>query len=413
MSQFNTSSPGEAPIERDQSLVVSLLAAKGIYLLFFGALGALVPFFTVYLQQIGLSGAQIGLVGSIPPLLSLVANPFWSGLADRYNLHRTVLVVCALGAGLMAIPFTLTTDFGWILVTVVVMIFFRTPVSPLIDAAVLQLSRKANVDYGRQRLWGSIGFTFVSMFLGLWLASDNLVMIFWIYGFMMAMGVATLSLFLPAEKSLERPNLLEGLRKLARQRSYMTFLLSNILFGFAAAATMNFLSLRMLELGATQAMVGLAFAINAVAEIPIMFLGGRLFRNVKNTTLITAGMMGLAVIYLIFGLSTQPWHFLVIIGFIGIFFAAYWMALVPFANDAVPAGLRATGQSLVGAAQGGLGWALGSVVSGVIWDSLGGSWVFYTAALSMALAAAVFWSGQRPSGREMKSLSAPAPITFR
>ena len=202
MSQFNTSSPGEAPIERDQSLVVSLLAAKGIYLLFFGALGALVPFFTVYLQQIGLSGAQIGLVGSIPPLLSLVANPFWSGLADRYNLHRTVLVVCALGAGLMAIPFTLTTDFGWILVTVVVMIFFRTPVSPLIDAAVLQLSRKANVDYGRQRLWGSIGFTFVSMFLGLWLASDNLVMIFWIYGFMIAMGVATLSLFLPAEKSL-------------------------------------------------------------------------------------------------------------------------------------------------------------------------------------------------------------------
>jgi PPP family 3-phenylpropionic acid transporter len=409
MSQFNPSSSADAPPERDQSLVVSLLAAKGIYLLFFGALGALSPFFTVYLQQIGLSGAQIGLVGSVPPLLSLVANPFWSGLADRYNLHRAVLAVCALGAGLMAIPFTLTTDFGWILVTVVVMIFFRTPVSPLIDAAVLQLSRKANADYGRQRLWGSIGFTVASLSLGLWLAGDNLVLIFWIYGVMMAVGVASLSLFLPAEKSRERPNLLEGLRKLARQRSYLAFLLSNILFGFAAAATMNFLSLRMLDLGATQATVGLAFAINAVSEIPIMFLGGRLFRNVKNTTLITAGMVGLAVVYLIFGLSTQPWHFLVIIGFIGIFFAAYWMALVAYANDAVPAGLRATGQSLVGAAQGGLGWALGSVVSGVIWDSLGGSWVFYTAALSMALGAVVFWSGQKPNGREMKPLAAPAP----
>jgi hypothetical protein len=38
----------------------SLWVAKLYYLLFFGALGALAPFFNVYLRERGLTGAEIG-----------------------------------------------------------------------------------------------------------------------------------------------------------------------------------------------------------------------------------------------------------------------------------------------------------------------------------------------------------------
>jgi MFS family permease len=73
------------------------------------------------------------------------------------------------------------------------------------------------------------------------------------------------------------------------------------------------------------------------------------------------------------------------------------MGAVAYANEAAPPGLRATGQSLMGAAQFGLGWALGSLIAGVIWGAWGGGWVFMLAALMLLLAAVVFAFGQRVS----------------
>ena len=71
------------------------------------------------------------------------------------------------------------------------------------------------------------------------------------------------------------------------------------------------------------------------------------------------------------------------------------MAVVAFANESAPPGLRATGQSLVGAAQGGLGWALGAICGGLLWDAAGGTVVLGLASLIMLVGALVFAVGQR------------------
>jgi PPP family 3-phenylpropionic acid transporter len=64
-----------------------LLVAKGSYFVFFAAIGCLVPFFNIYLQQKGLTGVEIGWLNSIAPLVALAANPFWGGVADRWQIH--------------------------------------------------------------------------------------------------------------------------------------------------------------------------------------------------------------------------------------------------------------------------------------------------------------------------------------
>jgi hypothetical protein len=52
----------------------------------------------------------------------------------------------------------------------------------------------------------------------------------------------------------------------------------------------------------------------------------------------------------------------------------------------------------MGAAQSGLGWALGSVVAGYLWDLANGHVVLFFAAATMALAALIFWMGNRGNG---------------
>ena len=80
-----------------------LWVPKLYYFSFYAAIGALAPFFNIFLQQRGLSGTEIGLIGSLPPLISLAANPFWGAMADRWQIHQKILALCVFVAGLLTI----------------------------------------------------------------------------------------------------------------------------------------------------------------------------------------------------------------------------------------------------------------------------------------------------------------------
>lgn len=374
-----------------------LWVAKLYYLFFYGAIGALAPFFNIFLQQRGLSGTEIGLLGSIPPLISMAANPFWGAVADRWRIHRPVLALCVLVAGLLTFPFIWTYGFVPLLVLFVMLIFFRTPVPALVDTAVMGIVTRTGASYGRQRLFGSIGFLTLSYGLGQIMTADKLDAIFWMHGGLLVFGCTWLSFLLPMEQHSGEHNvsLWAGLRTLARQRPYMSFLIMNVMFGFGAACFVTFIGLRLLDLGGTEAQVGLAFALNALTEIPIMFVGARLMTRFSLTQVIVAGLIGIGAAYVLGGLATSPTVILLAMASIGFSGGAFWMAVVAYANSSAPPGLRATGQSLMGAAQGGLGWALGSIAGGLMWDNLGGSVTLIVAGVVMASGAVVFGIGQR------------------
>ena len=372
-----------------------LWVAKLYYFCFFSAIAALAPFLNVYLQQRGLSGAEIGLIASIPPLISLIANPFWGGIADRWQVHKQVMALCALVAGLLSFTFGWLDGFFALLLAIVAMIFFRTPVPALLDSTVLDMVKHTGANYGRQRLFGSIGFLVVSYGMGQFLVGGELETIFLVHGLLLAVGCALLSLLLPVNRVAVQGSLLDGLRGLLYQPSYISFTVMNVLMGIGAAGFVNFVGLRILELGGTEAQIGLGFALNALLEIPIMFRGARLMRRFSLTHLIVIGLLGFAVVYMTVAFATTPAVILLVMPLLGLFYGGFWMAVVAYANETAPAHLRATGQSLVGAAQGGLGWAIGAILSGLLWDSAGGTAVFVMASLAMTMGAVIFMVGQR------------------
>ena len=64
-----------------QSLPYRRLA--GFYFFYFAYLGAFAPFFTLYLDSVGMSAVQIGMLMSMPQLTRIVAPHLWGWLADR------------------------------------------------------------------------------------------------------------------------------------------------------------------------------------------------------------------------------------------------------------------------------------------------------------------------------------------
>lgn len=374
-----------------------LIIAKSFYFVFFAAIGCIAPFFNIYLAAQGLDGVQIGWLGSIPPLIALVSNPFWGMVADRWKAQRMVLAVCAFIAGWVSLFFMGVSGFWPIMVLVILLFFFRAPIPAIMDSAVMSIVARTGKTYGRQRLWGSIGFVLASVGLGRLISGDNLDMIFWLHAILLGGVLFVLAFLLPIERFAGNVNLAAGLRTLSRRRSYVGFLLGMILMGIASAGYINFLGLHILALGGTSALVGVAYASSAVTEIPVMFLGARWFSKFSNAQLITVGMSIFIVSWAIVGAMASPWAAIAAAGLVGIGYGFFWVAVVGFASENAPEGMRSTAQAIVGAAQGGLGWGLGALWAGFLWDWGGGTSVFWSSAVFVAVGLLIFRLGLRPT----------------
>ena len=104
-------------------------------------------FFSLFLQQLGLTIPQIGAVMAIGSCVGLAATPGWSALCDHLQQHRQVLLlsisfsaVAVLGYWLQyvcASPWTLS--FGWIVCVRSVFSIFGKPLVTLLDAVSMKL----------------------------------------------------------------------------------------------------------------------------------------------------------------------------------------------------------------------------------------------------------------------------------
>ncbi|MBN1313660.1 MAG: MFS transporter [Anaerolineae bacterium] len=370
------------------------MIAKSYYFLYFAAVGCLAPFFNVYLRESGLTGTQIGWLSSIAPLIALVVNPVWGVVADRWQIHRQILALCAFGSGMTTLLFIPFQGF-WIFVGLVTIITsLRTPIISIVDSAVMDMVDRTSDSYGQQRIWGTIGFILVSFGLGQVLDTSDLTRIFWLYAGFLGIGCMALSLLLPVERVEKRVGIGQGIRELLRRRDYLSFLIAATLLGMGTSSYVGFLGLYILALGGTEQQVGLGWAANALMEIPIMYFGKRWFERYSHQRLILSALLVYVLVWTFIGLSNTPVLVIISVLGIGICFGTFWMSAVGYVSSVAPPGLSATAQTLMGAALLGLGWSLGSVVAGYLWD-INSHMIFFFAALTALLAALIFGTGNR------------------
>lgn len=72
-----------------------------IFVFFFTAVGALLPYITVYMKQRGLSSSETGIIYGIMPFIGFFVKPLIGALADKTKKHKLVLICCTLSAGIL------------------------------------------------------------------------------------------------------------------------------------------------------------------------------------------------------------------------------------------------------------------------------------------------------------------------
>ena len=92
--------------------------AKALYFLFFAAFAGYVSFLNVFYEDIGLIGWQIGVLTSLPPLVSLLVSPIWGAIADATHKRRLIMTVGLVGNLCAVALISVTRSFHWLIVVI-------------------------------------------------------------------------------------------------------------------------------------------------------------------------------------------------------------------------------------------------------------------------------------------------------
>lgn len=371
----------------------SLPLLSAFYGVVLASLGALVPFWGPRLEAHGLSGRELGLVMAMLPLGRLVSSPLWGVLADRYRMAGLLLRVGCAVALVGAVVFYVAESLFGALLAMFLFSFGRTAIGPLLDATVLaSLGERGRDrgDYGRVRLWGSVGFMAAVVVAG-WLDDRALFD-------PMLLGVGLLGLTLAMSWSFPRRGeggpapILPALREMASEPFLVPFLAIAALHALTLSVYDTFFSVHVHALGLPAMVTSGAVALGVAAEIGVMRAGAWLLGRFGPARLLTLATLVSAPRWVATAFVRDPALLVALQALHGVSFGVFWIAGVQVMATKAPKVLAASAQSLFTAASYGLGALAGALLAGEIRGRFGTTEMFLAMAVfSLGAAVCALW----------------------
>ena len=174
---------------------------SGFYFFYFAFVGAMSPYWSLYLKSLEFSAFQIGVLMSLLQVMRIFAPNLWGWLAD--HLGKRVLIVQVAAAASLAsyVGVFFGVSFFWLFLVMSLMSFFWSASLPLVEATTLSHLGESTAGYGRIRLWGSIGFIIAVVGVGYVLDVAPIKALLWMVLGALA-GIVLFSRHIPEAHSL-------------------------------------------------------------------------------------------------------------------------------------------------------------------------------------------------------------------
>ena len=357
--------------------------------------GTLLPYLALYLDSRGLSGREVGLVFGLMGAGRLVSGPGWPLLADALDRPVGMLAVSTAGLATACALALLPLPFAGLAAALVATAMCLAPSGALLDAETVRTIERQGGDprdYGRVRLWGSVGFLALSFGAGL-VADDHPAALVAVAAGLWG-ATALLVHRLPVTRvDADRAPVGPALRAALQDPVVAGLLVAAVPFGVAANAYDGFFSLHMRALGHASGWAGLGVAIGVAAEIAAMAYGRALLARWPAGALVVGALLVGGARHLATALLRDPLALALVQVLHGLTFGVWWLASVELLRSRVPPRVRATTLSLSFAAS----WGLGPLLCGALaarWlDGPGTPALFGAASAASVVAAGIVAAG--------------------
>ena len=367
------------------------------YFLQFLVTGTFLPFWMVYLTSVkNLSVLEASSIFSMLYIARVISGIFLSPyLIKKYNIDITLKLSVGIGL-ILAVSYGFTNEkivLG--LITFLFgMIYFM--VSPLVEGLASLFLREENIDYGKARTYGSLGFTVIGIIIGGILSYVGNEALYYILIFLVALYLVFM--FLPQPKlvknlSLEEPDTKKEKESLyswvLKDRNAILLIITVFLYQLSHTAYNNYNALYLESMNiSAKWLSGVILNVSVIAEIIFFIFSKRLVKRIKPKNLMIFAGVCAIIRWGALAMFHNIYVFTIMQTFHAITFAVAHIAFILILNKDYNNKEIIDMQNLYTAICFQLSMAIGLYIMGALWD-ISTSYVFYASAIIAAMGTVV------------------------
>ena len=331
------------------------------FMLFFGV-AAYYPILGKYYKELGFSGTQIGILFSAATFITMLVQPLWRAICKKLANCKSSFILIHIAIIFIALFLPFIKNYWLLLIVMSIHFIFQCGLFPLLDTMIY----KDIYDFGKIRLWGSIGFASMVLFSGRLAEILGISNMFFIYSFLMIISLyvgtkiqETASIKISADK--------KSSGKLFT-KDYITFLIIGFFTMGAFTTGGQYFSILFSDIGGSMTAFGITYFFIAISEVPFLKVSQKIVKKYGAEKLIfVSGLLVLGR----FGLNGLAKDYRIILYtsiFMGSFIGLSLPAAAVFLKEKVSSENRAMAVTIYSAIGSGLGPMIFQFSGGIIYE---------------------------------------------
>ncbi|MCD9022583.1 MFS transporter [Cohnella silvisoli] len=314
---------------------------------------------------------------------------------DRMSNPRKLLMVAVLVAPVIGVGFYFTENIAAITALSLLFAWFQSSPVPLADSIAVEMGSRDGFSFGSVRLWGALSYSLGAFATGFLYGKYGYENIF-LYYLAISLLVFVLLFWFPKTKPIHHKiTIFEQTKEVFENKPFMLFLGISLVMVMSVSTNFTFLPIYYKEMDFDKGLLGSAFAIAAIIEVPMFWVAAKLSRTIGrfNLLCLSAAIYGTRClvlflvhdVYLTLGLQLLD----------GISFAFAAGTFVGVVQSYASEKTKATFQTIFAAVTWGLGGIIGNAAGGVIVDHMGTPFLYFVLFGLSVTASALFALMQR------------------
>ncbi|KAL3661041.1 hypothetical protein V7S43_014057 [Phytophthora oleae] len=357
-------------------------------------------FLSIFYQQTAqFSKMQIGVLQTLPCVCATLAPPLWGVIADHIENQRLIHVFCIVSGTLLMFALRFFYwSFNWSVIFVIVSNFQVAPTGSLLDHSVLNLLDKVGGEYGKQRLFGALGYGAGAYITGLIVAVGG---ISWSFNVSLTLGLTSLLVLrtvptmqhsrllqeVDLEGAVKSPSFMNNARLICKEVDMLVLLGVVFLMGLMYGVLSSFLTLNLYNLSGENAqIVGIAIMCETASELPAFFYSHKIINRFGIVNVLLLSIFGYFLRISYYAVMTNAWGALPFEFLHGVTYGLAWAACTQYVYSTAPPGCEGTIMGVLNAVQNGLARGTGTLIGGFFYQYYGARIMWLVTILGVPLA---------------------------